>query len=210
MGRYTGPKCRLCRRQGIKLMLRGSRCETAKCPMEKQWRQQPPGMHAWRRGRASEYGVRLAEKQKVKRHYGVWERQFMRYFHEAERLKGNTGTGLLGLLERRLDNVVYKLGFASSRASARMTITQGHIYINGRRTNVPSYLARVGDRISVKPVERSQKLIRARLEELGEPSLQNWLSLDLVKLEGSIVAMPSRDDVQIPVEENLIVELCSK
>lgn len=194
----------------MKLMLRGSRCETAKCPMEKQWRQQPPGMHAFRRGRASEYGVRLAEKQKVKRHYGVYERQFMRYFHMAERIKGNTGTGLLGLLERRLDNAVYKLGFASSRASARMTITQGHIHINGRRVNIPSYLVKVGDKISVKAAEKSQKLIRSRLEELGEPSLQNWLALDMTKLEGSVMALPGRDDVMIPVEENLIVELCSK
>jgi small subunit ribosomal protein S4 len=210
MGRYTGPKCRLCRRQGIKLMLRGSRCETAKCPMEKQWRQQPPGMHAFRRGRTSEYGVRLQEKQKVKRYYGVFERQFMRYFHQAERLKGNTGTALLGLLERRLDNVVYKLGFASSRASARMTITQGHVHINGRRVNITRYLVKGGDKISVKPSDRSPKVIRARLEELGEPSLQSWLTLDMTKLEGSVLALPSRDDVMIPVEENLIVELCSK
>ena len=140
----------------MKLMIRGARCETAKCPMEKQWRQQPPGMHAFRRGRASEYGVRLAEKQKVKRYYGVFDRQFMRYFHQAERFKGNTGTALLCLLERRLDNVAHKLGFASSRGSARMTITQGHIYINGRRVNIPSYMVKVGDKISVKPVDRSQ------------------------------------------------------
>src|ERR1035437_5915760 len=146
MGRYTGPKCRLCRRQGMKLSIRGARCETAKCPMEKQWRQQPPGMHSWRRGRPSEYGVRLHEKQKVKRFYGIYDRQFMRYFHMAERMKGNTGTALLSLLERRLDNVIYKIGFASSRSSARMTITQGHIYVNGRRVNVASYLVKGGDR----------------------------------------------------------------
>lgn len=194
----------------MKLSIRGARCETAKCPMEKQWRMQPPGMHVGRRGRPSEYGIRLHEKQKVKRFYGIYDRQFMRYFHMAERMKGNTGTALLALLERRLDNVIYKIGFASSRSSARMTITQGHIYINGRRVNVPSYLVKVGDRLSVKPSEKSQKLIRSRLEELGEPSVQNWLSLDMTKLEGAVTALPSRDDVTIPVEENLIVELCSK
>jgi len=210
MGRYTGPTCRLCRRQGIKLMLKGARCETAKCPMERQWRNNPPGMHRWRRGRTSEYGIRLREKQKVKRFYGLYERQFMRAFREAERQKANTGATLLSLLERRLDNVVYKLGFAPSRASARMTITHGHIYVNGRRTNIPSYLVKTGDRIAVKPVDRSKNLVRARLEELGEPSVQNWLSLEMTKLEGTVLAMPTRDDVTIPVEENLIVELCSR
>ena len=191
-------------------MLKGARCETAKCPMERQWRNSPPGMHSWRRGRASEYGVRLREKQKVKRYYGVFESQFIRYFRMAERQKANTGAALLSVLERRLDNVVCKLGFASSRASARQTILHGHIYVNGRRVNVPSYLVRTGDRVSLKPVDKSQKLIRVRMEEFGQPSVQNWLSLDMTTLEGSILAMPSRDDVQIPVEENLIVELCSR
>ncbi len=191
-------------------MLKGARCETAKCPMERQWRNSPPGMHSWRRGRASEYGLRLREKQKVKRYYGVFETQFIRYFRMAERQRANTGAALLSVLERRLDNVVCKLGFASSRASARQTILHGHIYVNGRRVNVPSYLVRTGDRVSLKPAEKSQKLIRARLEEFGQPSVQNWLSLDMTTLEGSILAMPSREDVQIPVEENLIVELCSR
>ena len=210
MGRYTGPACRLCRRQGIKLMLKGARCETAKCPMERQWRSNPPGMHGWRRGRHSEYGLRLHEKQKVKRYYGVFERQFMRYFHQAERQKGNTGVALLGLLERRLDNVVFKLGFAPSRGAARLTIAHGHVHVNGRRVNVPSYLVKPGDKVGVKPAERSQKLIRSRLEELGEPHVQNWLSLDAAKLEGTVLAVPSRDDVMIPVEENLIVEICGR
>lgn len=210
MGRYTGPRCRQCRHHGIKLMLRGARCETAKCPMERQWANMPPGMHAWRRGRESEYGVRLREKQKVKRYYGVFEAQFMRYFREASRQKGNTGAGLLSLLERRLDNVVHKLGFAPSRAAARLTISQGHIHLNGRRVNVPSAFVKPGDKITVKPCERSQKLMRGRLEELGEPHLQNWLSVDLTKLEATVLALPSRDDVMLPVEENLIVELCSR
>ena len=191
-------------------MLKGARCETAKCPMERQWRNSPPGMHAWRKGRPSEYGIRLREKQKVKRYYGVFEAQFLRYFRLAEKAKGNTGTALLSLLERRLDNVVYKLGWASSRAAARQTINHGHIHVNGRRVNVPSYLVRVGDKIAVKAVERSQKLIRARLEELGEPHVQNWLALDGPKMEGAVLALPSRDDVMIPVEENLIVEMCSR
>ena len=191
-------------------MLKGARCETAKCPMERQWRNNPPGQHNWRRRRASEYGIRLREKQKVKRYYGVFERQFMRYFKAAERQKANTGAALLGLLERRLDNVVYKLGLAPSRASARLTVGHGHVYVNGRRVNRPSLLVKAGDKITIKPADKSKNLIRARLEELGEPSLQNWLALDIPKLEGTVLAMPARDDVMIPVEENLIVELCSR
>ena len=210
MGRYTGPSCRQCRREGIKLMLKGARCETAKCPMERQWRNFPPGMHSWRRGRGSEYRLRLREKQKVKRYYGVYEKQFMRYFHKAERQRGNTGSVLLSLLERRLDNVVYKLGFAPSRAAARQTITHGHVHVNGRRVDVPSYAVRVGNRIDVKDSDRSKNLIRARMEELGEPHVQNWLKLDMAKLEAEVIAVPTRDDVTIPVEEQLIVEFCSR
>ena len=210
MGRNTGPVCRLCRRQGIKLLGKGARCETAKCPMERQWRSNPPGQHGFRRGRDSEYGLRLREKQKVKRYYGVFEAQFVRYFKQAERAKGNTGTALLTLLERRLDNVVFKLGWGSSRPAARLTITHGHIHVNGRRVNIPSYIVKVGDKLTVKASERSQKLIRARLEELGEPHVQNWLALDMAKLEGAVLALPTREDVNIPVEENLIVEFCSR
>jgi small subunit ribosomal protein S4 len=210
MGRYTGPKCRQCRREGVKLMLRGSRCETAKCPMERQWRSNPPGMHNWRKGRGSEYALRLREKQKVKRYYGVFERQFVKYFQAASQLKGNTGATLLSLLERRLDNVIYKLGFAPSRAAARLTIGHGHIHVNGRAVSVASVLVKVGDKITVKDAERTKKLVRARLEELGEPHVQNWLKLDMTKLEGEVLALPTRDDVQIPVAEHLIVEFCSQ
>ncbi|MCJ7544450.1 MAG: 30S ribosomal protein S4 [Phycisphaerae bacterium] len=210
MGRYTGPSCRLCRREGIKLMLRGARCETAKCAMERQWRSYPPGQHNWRRSRGSEYGMRLREKQKVKRYYGVFEKQFMKYFHHAERTKGNTGSALLSLLERRLDNVIYKLGLAPSRAAARQTVSHGHVHVNGRCVSVPSYRVRVGDRFTIKGSERSQKLIRSCLEELGEPHVQNWLTLDMTTLAGEVVALPTRDDVMIPVEEQLIVELCSQ
>ena len=191
-------------------MLKGARCETAKCPMERQWRNFPPGQHSWRRGRGSEYRLRLREKQKVKRYYGVYEKQFRKCFRQAERLKGNTGGALLSLLERRLDNVVYKLGFAASRAAGRQAVTHGHVCVNARRVNIPSYLVRVGDRISLKDSDRSRNLVRASIEELGEPHVQNWLQLDLTKLQAEVTAVPTRDDVTIPVEEQLIVELCSQ
>jgi len=191
-------------------MLKGTRCETAKCCMERQWRSNPPGVHSWRRGRGSEYGLRLREKQKVKRYYGVYEKQFRKYFQMAERQRGNTGSALLGLLERRLDNVVHKLGFAASRAAARQVISHGHMSVNGRRVNVPSFLVSVGDKVSVREDEKSQKIVRATLEMLGEPTLQNWLQLDMTKLTAEIIAMPTRDDVMMPVEAQMIVELCSQ
>ena len=205
MGRYTGPTDKLSRREGINLMLKGARSESGKI----ERRMVPPGPHSWRRGRMSDYGMRLRETQKVKRYYGVRDRQFMKLFHQAERQKTDTGAAMLSLLERRLDNVVHKLGLAPSRPSARQMVTHGHIYLNGRRMNVPSCRVDVGDKITVKPAERSTGLARARLEELGEPHLQNWLQLDLSKLEGVVTAMPTRDDVMIPVEEQLIVEVCS-
>jgi len=209
MGRYLGPVCRLCRREGIKLMLKGARCETAKCAMERQWRNQPPGMHTWRRRKPSNYGIRLREKQKVKRYYGVFERQFLIYFRAAERARGNTGEALLGLLERRLDNVVWKLGFAPSHRAARLTVGHGHIHVNGRKLNRPGYLVKEGDKIGVKPTDRSQKFIRQSLGD-GGPSTQAWLQVDAKNLEGVVAAMPSREDVQIPVEEQLIIEMCSR
>ena len=209
MGRYIGPVCRLCRREGVKLMLKGARCETAKCAMERQWRARAPGMHTWRRKSSGDYGVRLREKQKVKRYYGVFERQFLIYFRMAERMKANTGDALLGLLERRLDNVVWKLGFAASRRAARLAIVHGHVYMNGRRLSRPSFLVSQGDVISVKPSERSQKFIRVAVGD-GGPSVQEWLQLDAQNLEGTVAALPTRDDVQIPVEEQLIIEMCSR
>jgi small subunit ribosomal protein S4 len=209
MGRYLGPVCRLCRREGVKLMLKGARCETAKCAMERQWRSNPPGMHTRRRRKVGNYGIRLREKQKVKRYYGVFERQFMIYFRTAERTKGNTGEALLSLLERRLDNVVWKLGFAPSHRAARSAIVHGHVYINGRRLNRPGYLVRKGDRIAVKPSERSQKFVRQALGD-GGPAVQPWLQLDAQRLEGVVTALPAREDVQIPVEEQLIIEMCSR
>ncbi len=191
-------------------MLKGERCETAKCAMERQWRSNPPGMHSWRRRRTvGTYGTQLREVQKVKRYYGVLNRQFLIYFGMAERAKGNTGEVLLSILERRLDNVVHKLGFAPSRAAARQAVVHGHIYVNGRRLNRPSYLVRQGDTLSIKDAEKSQKMIKANIGD-GGPSLQSWLQLDTNKLEATITAMPSREDIMIPVEENLIVEFCSR
>jgi len=191
-------------------MLKGGRCETAKCPVEKKQRGLAPGMHGWRRGRSSEYGVRLREKQKVKRYYGIMERQFMRYFHQAERLKGNTGQTLLQLLERRLDNVIYKLNFAPSRKAARQLITHGHISVNGHKVDLPDYGVDVGDKIVVKGSERSVKKIKQQLDLNPSFTTQGWLQLDRAKPEATVVALPTRDDVQIPVEEQLVVEFCSR
>ena len=210
MGRYLGSSCKHCRRESVKLMLKGIRCETAKCPVEKKQRNLAPGMHGWRRGRNSEYAVRLREKQKVKRYYGLLERQFMRYFHKAERIRGNTGETLLQLLERRLDNVVYKLNFAPSRKAARQLISHGHIYVNGRKVNVSDYTTRIGNKITVKGSEKSVKKIKEQLETNPNFSTQSWLQLMREKPEASVVALPARADVQIPVEEQLVVEFCSR
>lgn len=210
MGRYLNSSCKLCRREGVKLMLKGIRCETAKCPVEKKQRNMAPGMHGWRRGRISEYGVRLREKQKVKRYYGILERQFMRCFRCAERIKGNTGETLLQLLERRLDNVVYKLNFAPSRKAARQLIAHGHIYVNGHKVNVSDYTIKIGDKITIKGSDKSVKKVKEQLESNPNYSTQGWLQLSREKPEATVVALPSRDDVQIPVEEQLVVEFCSR
>ena len=191
-------------------MLKGVRCETAKCPMERQWRNSPPGMHSWRRRKTTDFGLRLREKQKVKRYYGVFEKQFKAYFRMAERAKANTGEALMRLLERRLDNVVWKLGFAPSHKAARVAIAHGHFYINGRRLNRPGYLVKTGDRVSVSTRPKSQKFIRAELGDGGGPPVQEWLELDANKMEGTVKALPTPEDVQIPVEVQLIIEACSR
>lgn len=192
-------------------MLKGSRCESAKCPMEKQSRSSPPGnSRAFRRGTSSEYGKRLRETQKVKRYYGLWDKQFRRYFDKAQHTSENTGTALLSLLERRLDNVVCKLGLAPSRKSARIAIAHTHITVNGRVVNKPGYLVRVGDKVAVHRRDSSQKYIRAFVDADSNRAIQPWLKLDAAKLEGVVEAMPSRDDVQIPVEEQLVIEFCSR
>ncbi len=210
MSRYIGPSCRLCRREGMKLMLKGSRCETAKCSVEKRERSMAPGMHGWRRGRRSDYGVRLREKQKVKRYYGLMEKQFMIYFRQAERRTGNTGEILLELLERRLDNVIYKLNFAPSRKAARQLVTHGHIYLNGRRVDIPDITMKIGDTITLKNSDKSRKIVKEQIESNPNFAVQGWLQLDAAKPTATIVGLPTRDDVQLAVEEQLVVEFCSK
>ena len=207
MGRYTGPTDRLSRREGVNLMLKGARSLNGKSERRIG---SPPGMHAWRRGRVSDYGIRLREKQKVKRFYGIRDRQFMNLYRKAAHAKGNTGAVLMSLLERRLDNVVYKLGFAASRPAARQLVSHGHIYVNGRRTNVASFQVSIGDKLSIKPSDKSLALVKANLEEIGEPRLQNWLTLDMSQLTGEVVALPTRDDVMLPIEDHLIIEFCSR
>lgn len=210
MGRYLSSSCKQCRREAVKLMLKGNRCETAKCPIEKKQRNLKPGMHTWTRGRLSEYGVRLREKQKVKRYYGLLNKQFMGYFRKAERIKGNTGEVLLQLLERRLDNVVYKLNFAPSRKAARQLISHGHLHVNGRKVNISDYSTKIGDIITVKGSEGSCKKIKEQLDTNPNFTTQSWLQLDRDKPGATIVALPARDDVQIPVAEQLVVEFCSR
>ena len=210
MGRYIGPSCRVCRREGMKLFLKGAKCETAKCQIERRQRSLAPGMHGWRKGRLSEYGVRLREKQKIKRYYGVFERQFMRFFHEASRLPGNTGENLLQLLERRLDNVIYKLNFAASRKSARQLITHGHVHVNNRKVDVNDYILKIGDKITLKNSEKSLKRVKAQLESNPNFTTQGWLQLDREKPAATVVALPTRTDIQIPVEDHLVVEFCSR
>lgn len=209
MGRYIEPVCRLCRRESVKLMLKGVRCESAKCPMERQWRSNPPGRQSWRRRRASNYGVRLREKQKVKRYYGLFERQFKGCFRLAANAPGNTGEELLCLLERRLDNIVWKLGFAQSHRASRQVVVHGHVAVNGRKVDRPGYRVNAGDTISIRDSERSKNHIRTLLGE-SPPPVQPWLERDATRLEGRVTSLPMREHVQIPVEEQLIVEMCSR
>lgn len=208
MGRYTGPKCRLCRREGMKLFLKGARCETEKCAIAR--RDYPPGNVSLRRGKVSSFGEGLREKQKVKRFYGVFEEQFRRYFDVASKSKGNTGETLMTLFERRLDNVICKLGWAASRAEARQFVTHGHINVAGRRVNVPSYLVELNDEVGVRPDESSRKRARASLEQTKGRQCPAWISANSEQLTGKITALPTREDVSIPVQEQLIVELLSK
>lgn len=192
----------------MKLFLKGTRCDTPKCAIER--RDSPPGQQSTRRTKLTDYGVHLREKQKVKHYYGVLERQFRRYFGKAERTKGNTGEALMGLLERRLDNVVHRLGFGLSRPQARQLVTHGHITVNGKRVNVPSYLVRVGDVIRVKNRAKSLDLIRGTRAE-SQRDLPDFLSLSETEIpEGVVTRLPAQDDVSIPIQTQLIVELCSR
>lgn len=209
MGRHTGPVCRLCRREGLKLFLKGTRCDTPKCAIER--RDGVPGMHQFRRRKPSEYSIRLREKQKVKRYYGVFERQFRKYYQMANRQTGNTGDALMVILERRLDNVVTRLGFALSRAQARQLIGHGHVTVNGRKLDIPSYLVRPGDVIAVKDRERSRKLALNNLELEGTPPVPDWLDrLSTDPPEGRVSRLPGTQDISLPVTPQLIVELLSR
>jgi small subunit ribosomal protein S4 len=208
VARYSDALCRVCRREGEKLFLKGDRCYTDKCGIER--RRYAPGLHGQNRKKLSDYGLQLREKQKVKQTYGVLERQFKKYFYIAQKMKGITGNNLLRLLERRLDNVVYRLGFASNRRQARQLVTHGHFTVNDRRVTIPSYLVRTGDFIS--PKEASKKLVFiqesiARAEHRGFPS---WVEMDINNLRGKILHLPSREEIALPVQEQLIVELYSK
>lgn len=208
MGRITGPVCRLCRRDGLKLFLKGSRCDTPKCAFER--RPVPPGVIQKRRPKPTDYGLRLREKQKLKHYYGVLERQFRTYFSRAVRGKGNTGETLMVLLERRLDNVVHRLGFASSRPAARQMVMHGHITINGKRLDIPSYLVKAGDVVRVKNRSKALQLAHRSLADFRR-DVPDFLSrMDGAIPEARVDRLPGADDVSLPVQANLIIELCSK
>ncbi len=207
MARYTDAVCRLCRREGVKLYLKGEKCYSDKCPVVK--RATPPGQHGLSRRKMSEYAIQLREKQKARRFYGVLEKQFERYFDLATRKKGVTGEVLLQTLERRLDNVVYRLGFAASRAEARQVVKHSHIEVNGRKVNIPSYLVREGDVIAVRESSRDHKRVKELLAG-GPRPVPAWLTLEGEAGRGTIVRMPNRDEIDAPVQEHLIVELYSR
>ncbi len=211
MARNINPVCRLCRREGMKLYLKGERCYTPKCSVEK--RTYAPGMHgkkaAFKR-KESDYGLQLREKQKARRIYGVHERQFRRYFATARQTKGMTGVTLLQLLERRLDNVVYRLGLADSRPQARQLVRHGHFQLNGHNHNVPSYLVEVGDAVEVRQSSRSNRYFKNRAEFLGERAVPDWLQFDAGAMRGAVLALPQRQNVDIPLSEQLIVEYYSR
>jgi small subunit ribosomal protein S4 len=209
MARYIGPVCRLCRREGMKLFLKGERCYTDKCAIEK--RNVPPGQHGRaRRAKMVGYGIQLREKQKVKRTYGVLENQFRRYFEAADRQKGITGELLLQMLERRLDNVVYRLGFATSRPQARQLVRHGHFMVNGKKVDIPSYSVRQGDTISVRRSSGENPTIQHAMEEVKGRGIPEWLLIDAAGLAGRISQLPTREQINLPVQEQLIVELYSK
>jgi len=208
LARYTGSVCRLCRREGIKLYLKGSRCETAKCAIEK--RAYPPGQHGQGRKKFSEYGTQLREKQKVKRIYGVLEKQFRNYFFAADKKKGITGENLLQKLELRMDNVIYRMGLASSRSTARQLVGHGHFTVNGKKMNIPSYALEQGDTIALNPNKIKKIPVKSAIENIKEKTLPDWLSFDTDSKQGIIQALPTREHVAMPIEEQLIVELYSR
>ena len=208
MARYTGPVCRLCRRQGEKLFLKGARCLTEKCSITR--REYAPGDHGQGRTKASNYGLQLREKQKVKRIYGVMERQFRKYFSMASKTKGVTGKILLQLLERRLDNVVFKLGMATSRSEARQIVRHNHVYVNAKRVNIPSFLVKKDDLLELKGKEKALSGIKENMKASADRTVPAWLDLSKDQLQAKIVRLPERAEVQHPIQEQLIVELYSK
>lgn len=208
MARHLGSVCRLCRREGTKLFLKGTRCFTEKCAIER--RSYAPGQHGQDRPRLSEYQMQLREKQKLKRIYGLLERQFRQYFFKAGRKKGITGENLLQILEQRIDNVVYKLGFASSRAEARQFVNHGHFLVNGKHVNIPSYITKLEDVVEVKPSSRSMTRIQASLSAVDGRGIPSWLELDKEQYRGRVKALPTKEDSALPVNEQLVVELYSR
>jgi small subunit ribosomal protein S4 len=208
LARYTGPVCRLCRVEGTKLYLKGDRCYTDKCAIER--RNYAPGQHGQRRTKRSDYGLQLREKQKVKRIYGILERQFRGYFEKSERQRGITGENLLILLERRLDNVVYRLGLCSSRAEARQLVCHGHFMVDGRRVNIPSFLVSKDQKIQLREKSRTMKTVQESLKTSERRGVPKWMALDAANFSGTILDMPKREDISDEIQEQLIVELYSK
>jgi len=208
VARHTGPVCRLCRRETMKLFLKGNRCFSEKCAIER--RNYAPGQHGRRRSKIQGYGVQLREKQKLRRVYGVLENQFELYFGRADRKKGKTGDNLLTFLERRLDNVVYRLGFASSRSQGRQVVSHGHVVVNGRTVDVPSFQVKAGDVLRIREKSRKNVLIQGALEQAQSRGIPAWLSLDAGNFEGRVLALPAREHITLPIQEQLIVELYSK
>lgn len=208
MAKYNQAVCRQCRREGMKLFIKGDRCFTDKCAVER--RAYAPGQHGQKRSKISEYGLQLREKQRAKRMYGLLERQFRKTFFEADRMKGITGDNLILLLERRLDNMVYRLGFAKSRSQARSLVCQGHFKVNGRNVDIPSYLVRQGDTVEVREPSKKSKAITEALEGVDRRGVPEWLLLEKEKFTGKIMALPSREQITVPLREHLIVELYSK
>jgi small subunit ribosomal protein S4 len=208
MARYTDPVCRICRREGLKLFLKGSRCYSRKCSFER--RSTPPGMNTQRRRKVSEFGIQLREKQKVRKTYSVLEKQFRNYFEKAEQRKGMTGENLLRLLEMRLDNVVYRMGLARSRAEARQLVTHGHFTVNGRPTNIPSYGTKTGDRVEVRESRRGREYFKTAAETVKSAQIPEWVSVDAAKLSGSILSEPAREQMPMEFNEQLVVEFYSR
>ncbi len=208
MARYTGPVCKLCRREGVKLFLKGDRCFSDKCAFEK--RNYPPGEHGQRNVKLTGYGLQLREKQKLKRIYGVAEKQFRNYFFKSDKMKGITGDNLIELLEKRLDSIVYKLGFASSRKEARVLIRQNHFLVNGRKVNIPSFIVKEGDVIQIKEKSRESSKIIETLEASQRRTIPEYLELDKENFRGIVKRLPKREEITLPVNEQLIVELYSK